>query len=69
VRSPPTRKLKPGLRMLADLPPDAQIKLMWRFAAGLSTSFRGGVLVPHSPDVVEDALERSGREDDVAAKR
>ena len=50
--------------MLADLPPDTQAQLMRRLAARLeSTPLGGGALVPALADVIQDALERSERQD------
>ena len=50
--------------MLADLPPDIQERLVRRLAARLETaSLGGGALVPALFDVIEDALERSEREE------
>ena len=50
--------------MLADLTPDMQAQLMRRLAARLeSTALGGGALVPALADVIQDALERSDRED------
>jgi hypothetical protein len=50
--------------MIADLPPDLQERLMRRLAARLETaSLGGGALVPALVDVIEDALERSERDD------
>jgi hypothetical protein len=50
--------------MLADLPPDIQAQLMRRLAARLErTAPVGGALVPALADVIQDALERSERED------
>jgi hypothetical protein len=50
--------------MLADLPPATQAQLLHRLAARLeSTPLGGGALVPALADVIQDALERSERED------
>jgi hypothetical protein len=50
--------------MLADLPRDIQTQLMRRLAARLETTpLGGGALVPALADVIQEALERSERED------
>jgi hypothetical protein len=49
--------------MLADLPPDTQEQLMRRLAARLENApLGGGALVPALADVIQEALERSERE-------
>ena len=49
--------------MIAGLPPDIQEQLMRRLASRLErASLGGGALVPALADVIQEALERSDRE-------
>jgi hypothetical protein len=49
--------------MIAGLPPDVQEQLMRRLAIRLErASLGGGALVPALADVIQEALERSDRE-------
>jgi hypothetical protein len=59
------RELARGLStMIAGLPPDVQERLIRRLAARLETaSLGGGALVPALVDVIEEALERSERDE------